>query len=49
MPLRLIKEAINETEVWQKLNELEDHLENRMNSEDWMIFNEKVIKGMFTL
>ena len=43
MPLRLLKEAINETEAWKKLNELEDHLENRMNSDDWMFFHEKVI------
>ena len=46
MPLRLIKEAINETEVWKKLTELEDHLENRMNSEDWMFFHEKVIQDL---
>ena len=49
MTLRLLKEAMNETEVWKKLNELEDHLENRMNSEDWMFFHEKVIQGLFTL
>ena len=49
MPLRLINEAINETEVWKKLNELEDHLENRMNSEDWMFFHEKVIQDLHIL
>ena len=48
MTLRLLKEAMNETEVWKKLNELEDHLENRMNSEDWMFFHEKVIQDLFT-
>ena len=48
MILRLLKEAMNETEVWKKLNELEDHLENRMNSEDWMFFHEKVIQDLFT-
>ena len=46
MTLRLLKEAMDETEVWKKLNELEDHLENRMNSEDWMFFHEKVIQDL---
>ena len=44
MPLRLFNEALNDTNVWDNLKDLQDHVEARMYSEDWDFFREKVIE-----
>ena len=41
-PMRLVNEALNETEIWLKLMNLQDHCEVRLHSPDWKIFHEKV-------
>ena len=41
-PLRLVTEAINKSDTWLKLMNLQHHCEVRLHSPDWKIFHEKV-------
>ena len=42
MPLRLVTEANANSEVWSILRNLYDHVDNRIHSEDWKFFHDRV-------
>lgn len=45
-PLRLIQEALADSETWQKLKNLQDHVDQKSSSEEWQVF-ENQVKSFF--